>query len=60
MSTSKQLKPGSDFSIVLNYKGFEKPGALLEKGRTDGGKLAIFPMKIFTLQNRMIDPMKTM
>lgn len=44
MSTSKQLKPGSDFSIVMNYKGFEKPGALLEKGRTDGGKLAIFPM----------------
>lgn len=37
MSTSKQLKPGSDFSIVLNYKGFEKPGALLEKGKTDGG-----------------------
>ncbi|XP_048773308.1 von Willebrand factor A domain-containing protein 5A-like isoform X1 [Ostrea edulis] len=35
MSLSKQLKPGSDFSIVLHYKGFEKPGTIFEKGIKD-------------------------
>lgn len=35
MSLPKQLKPGSDFSIVLHYKGFEKPGTIFEKGLRD-------------------------
>ncbi|XP_062620575.1 von Willebrand factor A domain-containing protein 5A-like isoform X2 [Saccostrea cucullata] len=38
MTSSKQLKHGSDFTIVLHYKGFEKPGAVLEKGKEDGKK----------------------
>ncbi|XP_061170037.1 von Willebrand factor A domain-containing protein 5A-like [Saccostrea echinata] len=38
MTSSKQLKQGCDFTLVLHYKGFEKPGAVLEKGKEDSGK----------------------
>ncbi|XP_061170036.1 von Willebrand factor A domain-containing protein 5A-like [Saccostrea echinata] len=38
MTSSKQLKHGSDFTLVLNYKGFENPGTVLEKGMKDCGK----------------------
>lgn len=35
ISSSKQLDHGTDFSIVLHYKGFEQPGVVLESGSTD-------------------------
>jgi hypothetical protein len=35
MTSSRKLHHGSDFSIVLHYKGFEKPKAVIERGIKD-------------------------
>ncbi|XP_061169693.1 von Willebrand factor A domain-containing protein 5A-like isoform X2 [Saccostrea echinata] len=35
MTSTKRLQHGSDFSLLLHYKGFENPRAIIEKGNKD-------------------------
>ncbi|XP_061170034.1 von Willebrand factor A domain-containing protein 5A-like [Saccostrea echinata] len=35
MTSTKQLKHGSNFLLLLNYKGFNSPRAIIEKGNKD-------------------------
>ncbi|XP_078314780.1 von Willebrand factor A domain-containing protein 5A-like isoform X2 [Crassostrea virginica] len=35
MTASKELKPGTEFSVSIHYTGFDKPRTVIEKGKND-------------------------
>ena len=35
MTASKELNPGTEFSVSIHYTGFDKPRTVIEKGKND-------------------------
>lgn len=47
MTASKELNPGTEFSVSIHYTGFDKPRTVIEKGKNDPKSIHIV-FKVFT------------